>query len=235
MSSTNRGGKRSEADDYPTPYWCTERLMDVTCPQPDAVDLTDVLPGGRWCEPGAGDGNIVMAIKRQDITFDLYELRKPCEKKLKKLAKTDKRIKNITICDWINYRFRRKRYDVLITNPPFHLAEDFLKVGLQRARFTVLLLRLNYVGTDKRWQWLHDNMPKAMVLPNRPSFNDDGKTDSIEYAWMIWDSENPVSENYWRLLAITPRNLRTMLPPPPVPRLAVKVEPDPMQLKMHGK
>ena len=226
MSSTNRGGKRSEADDYPTPYWCTERL----------IDLKDVLPGGRWCEPGAGDGNIIMAIKRQDVTFDLYELRKkPCEKNLKALAKTDKRIKGVTICDWINYRFRKKRYDVMITNPPFHLAEDFLKTGLKRARFTVLLLRLNYVGTDKRWAWLHDNMPRAMVLPNRPSFNDDGKTDSIEYAWMIWDADNPVREAPWRLLATTPRNLRTMLPPPPLPELSEPVEPDPMQRRMHGK
>lgn len=164
------------------------------------------------------------AIKRDDITFDLYELRKPCEKKLKALAKDDKRIKSVTICDWVNLRFRKKRYDVLITNPPFHLAEDFVKTGWKRARFTVLLLRLNYIGTDKRYQWMHDNMPSMMVLPNRPSFNDDGKTDSIEYAWMVWDADNPSPVGTVRLLATTPRNVRTMLPPPPpavVPDLEV--------------
>lgn len=78
-----------------------------------------------------------------------------------------------------------ERYDVLLTNPPFSGAEEFLKRGLEVAEHVVLLLRLNFAASAKRAPLMHDHPPDVYVLPNRPSFTGKG-TDSIEYAWFHW-------------------------------------------------
>lgn len=65
MSSTKRGTKRVELDQYPTPKWCVHRLLE-------AVDL----PAGRWLEPCAGAGNIINAVSevRSDVKWDAWEI-----------------------------------------------------------------------------------------------------------------------------------------------------------------
>jgi hypothetical protein len=50
----------------------------------------------------------------------------------------------------------------------------------------VLLLRLNFWGSAGRQGFLEQFPPDTYVLPNRPDFKGQGKTDSPEYAWMIW-------------------------------------------------
>jgi len=78
-------------------------------------------------------------------------------------------------------------YDVAITNPPFYLAEPILRRAMQHSRHVLLLLRLNFLGSERRHEFLRTHMPDDIyVLPNRPSFRGDNKTDSIEYAWFHW-------------------------------------------------
>ena len=80
--------------------------------------------------------------------------------------------------------------DLIITNPPFSLALEFLQKSLQEADTVVYLLRLNFLGSQKRKAFWQANPPShVLVLSKRPCFTGDGRTDSIEieYAWFCWD------------------------------------------------
>jgi len=63
--------------------------------------------------------------------------------------------------------------DLIITNPPYNLAEEFLKRSLKEARCVVYLLRVNFLGSSKRKEFLTANRPSHLyVHSERPSFVD---------------------------------------------------------------
>jgi hypothetical protein len=64
-----------------------------------------------------------------------------------------------------------------------------------------MLLRLPWLGSQKRAQWQRENPSNIHVLPKRPSFTADGKTDATEYAWFIWSSD---VGGHWSILHIDP-------------------------------
>jgi hypothetical protein len=177
VSATNRGGRRSPADYYATPQWCVRRLLEVLS-----------LPGGAWLEPAAGDGAIVRAVDRSDVHWDLWEIRESERSALKNAAPGA----NIATGDFLEAaaaaKLNRKRYMVAITNPPFRLAQEFIEASLACADNVVMLLRLNFLASKSRWEFMSSNTPDVYVLPNRPSFTGRG-TDSIEYAWFVWEKE----------------------------------------------
>jgi hypothetical protein len=77
--------------------------------------------------------------------------------------------------------------DLIITNPPFNLAVDFLTKSLTEGTTVVYLLRLNFLGSQKRKEfWQANPVSHLFVLSKRPSFTGNG-TYSIEYAWFVWD------------------------------------------------
>ncbi len=82
------------------------------------------------------------------------------------------------------------QFHLIITNPPFALADQIVQKALSEVRpggFVVMLLRLNYFGGQKRRPFWRKHMPKhVLVHPRRISFTDDGRTDSIEYMHACW-------------------------------------------------
>lgn len=90
--------------------------------------------------------------------------------------------------------------EVVITNPPFSLAQEFAYKALSEGEVVVLLLRLNWLGTDRRNPFLLAHPPSIYVLPRRPAFGPNAKhiregkldakdTDATEYAWFVWGLE----------------------------------------------
>ncbi|EJL6329877.1 DNA methyltransferase [Vibrio cholerae] len=84
--------------------------------------------------------------------------------------------------------------DVIITNPPFSLTEEFMRKSLKELApdgTMVYLQRLNYLGATKRLPfWFEIGFPqKTPVIVPRPRFVKGGN-DSCEYAWFIWDKGN---------------------------------------------
>ena len=76
--------------------------------------------------------------------------------------------------------------EFIITNPPFALAQEFVSHALRHSYETMMLLRLNFLGSQKRRDWWQLNEPSALfVLSSRPDFTDGGG-DSCEYAWFYW-------------------------------------------------
>jgi hypothetical protein len=91
-------------------------------------------------------------------------------------------------------------YDIVMSNPPFNIALDFIQKSLTLVRpggLVIMLLRLNFFGTKTRNEWLRANMPLlTYVHAKRMSFGKSkhGKaaTDSVEYMHAVWQAgEHP--------------------------------------------
>ena len=82
--------------------------------------------------------------------------------------------------------------DLIITNPPFSLAQEFIDHATANATTVFMLLRLNFLGSIKRYEWWSNNKPKAIyVLSKRPSFTGNG-TDATDYGWFVWDKSEKI-------------------------------------------
>jgi hypothetical protein len=89
--------------------------------------------------------------------------------------------------DYLKTIFNSK-FDLIITNPPFSLAQEFIEKSSYEAHSIWYLLRLNFLGSKKRsgW-WLGKEPTHLLTLSARPSFTNNGSTDATEYAWYGWD------------------------------------------------
>lgn len=81
--------------------------------------------------------------------------------------------------------------DVIITNPPFSLTEDFIRKSLSELNedgTMCFLQRVNFLGSIDRLEfWEEVGYPfKHPIIVPRPRFEGKG-SDSCEYVWMIWD------------------------------------------------
>lgn len=92
--------------------------------------------------------------------------------------------------DYLN-TYYPNHVDCIITNPPYSLAQEFVTKALDDADVVIMLLRLGFLESMKRWEWWQENpITSLMVLSQRPSFTEDGKTDGSGYAYFIWDRKN---------------------------------------------
>lgn len=204
MSSTNRGGLRSEADDYSTPEWAVRRLLDVYRPPAGP---------GVWLEPAAGEGNIIRVVNEilPSVRWLACELRSECHQHLVTATGDPRRV---FITNFITNPPRipeGKRIEVIITNPPYRLAAEFIAQSFALAEEVVMLLRLNYLGSDHRAEFLRHYPPDVYVLPNRPSFKGNGKTDSPEYAWFVFRPCEKREVGELMILPSTPPEQRGLL------------------------
>lgn len=138
-------------------------------PTPDSaiepiLEELDLSKVNSFCEPCKGSNAIGKYFKHID-TFDYAEL-----------------------SEGIDYLETQRDYaDLIVTNPPFSVALEFLEKSLEEARTVAYLLRLNFLGSQKRKKFWQENPPTHIfVLSKRPSFTGKG-TDSTEYAWFVWD------------------------------------------------
>lgn len=81
-------------------------------------------------------------------------------------------------------------YDLAITNPPFNIALDVIQKCLREVQgggLVIMLLRLNFFGSQERSAWFKQNMPvNCYVHSRRMKFTNTGGTDSIEYMHAVW-------------------------------------------------
>lgn len=82
-------------------------------------------------------------------------------------------------------------FHLIMGNPPFSLAEEFVKVGmplLHKGGHLIFLLRLAFLEGQRRRNDLYRvTPPKAVwVCSKRPSFQEDGKTNATAFAAFVW-------------------------------------------------
>ena len=186
MSATGRGAVRHPDDFYATPAWCIEALLRG-CP----------LSSGRWLEPTAGDGAIAAEVlrHRHDVQWHLVESRAEELRVggglLSRMQRADfplEHVDEVEIRDFLTMPAPVQRFDVALGNPPFSLALEVIQHALTMANTVCMLLRINFLASQKRADWMRKNTPSIYVLPKRPSFTG-GKTDATEYSWFLWDGK----------------------------------------------
>jgi len=173
MSATNRGAKRIESDFYATPKDCVQNFIDHY----GSIN-------GRVLEPSAGNGNIVEVVKRNGKnTVTSVELRSEEADNLR--AVSDK----VIISDFLKFETDDK-FDFIIGNPPYYLAQEFLEKCFEIADKNtriIMLLRTNFLESKKRCEfWQKHPVNGLYVLSKRPSFTGKG-TDATSYSWFVWD------------------------------------------------
>lgn len=178
MSSTHRGAKRKERDMYPTPSWCTEMIVEQI--------VWGVHPF--ILEPCSGDGAIVDVIVEKLPSFEITQL---------DIVHGDDN-------DFLKFDFKTQKFDFVITNPPFSLAQEFIDKALKVANCVIMLLPYGFHGSEGRYEWWTQHEPTAQhTLSKRPMFakNKDGKwgTDSETYGWLVWDSTGRQKRGFFHL------------------------------------
>jgi hypothetical protein len=191
MSSTNRGYSRHESDYYRTPPKAIKDFLGCflgvlqeqnhwLSARPDKVLWYDPCAGGdathAMAYPSVIENELGAIVGTNDIRPDSP-------------AETHEEYTKCNISP---------EQDIIITNPPFYQAEEIITKALQDVNtggFVIMLLRLNFLGSEKRKKFLDANTPKYIFVHHkRISFTDSKKTDSVEYAHFVWvKGENPKS------------------------------------------
>jgi hypothetical protein len=162
--------ERVEFDAYMTPSWCVRRLLEVWKPRL-----------GLALEPAVGEGAIVKAMDHFPVwwqTIDIREVKPVCNfhRRADYLASN--------YADFLEA-------ETVITNPPFSLAEAFIRKARRECPKAdlVFLLRLGFLASFERVAlWKDLGEPDLRILPNRPSYTGGG-TDKYDYAWYVWPPE----------------------------------------------
>lgn len=89
---------------------------------------------------------------------------------------------------------------VVITNPPFNLAEDIIRhvLGVWKADVLMLLLKSTFFHAGERGHGgLFDEFRPSSIwpLPWRLDFHNLGRP-TMETAWFVWDKNNPTADGY---------------------------------------
>jgi hypothetical protein len=185
MSSTLRGYDRHKSDYYVTPDWIIDELFD------HIPELFEEMEGRIALDPCAGGGIVngsqafgmpyPEALKRQGWnTIHTMDVREDSLADIKH--------------DFLQWDTSID-YDLIITNPPFAIAEEITRKALSLADpesgKVIMLQRLNWLGSASRDDFFTEYPPSLVVMhAKRPSFGGTSSTDSIEYAHFIWDNSD---------------------------------------------
>lgn len=155
-------------DFYPTPAWATHALIE-----------NEIFAGGIW-ECACGDGAMSEVLKlaaRHVDSSDLYER-----------GYGD---------HGIDFRTSQRCADNIVTNPPFHSAEEFVHIGVKNSRKKfALLLRLAFLEGAKRQETIfREHAPsRVWVFSERITFYQRGAerkgSGTTAYAWFVWDKDH---------------------------------------------
>jgi hypothetical protein len=171
--------ERSKYDYYVTPQEDVRAFIEAF-----TEDHGDVFTGRLILDPCAGGDEdhemtypvVIEDMFNQDtVTMDIREDSKADLKE-----------------DFLDYDFGDLRPDVVITNPPFNRAMEFIEKSIGCSdKYVIMLLRLSFLESKKRYDFFQDNMPTHIYVHHkRISFTDDGKTDSAAYAHFVWQIGN---------------------------------------------
>ena len=161
IGSAGPSGRRA-GDLYPTPKEVTFALLELVSP---------VLPSESviW-EPACGDGDMVEALREKGhivIATDILD-------GIDFLTAETPRMAN-----WI------------ITNPPFSLAEEFIRRAYKTGLPFAMLLKSQFWHAARRLPLFHDCPPDIVApLTWRPNFNfknaKKGESPVMDVLWCVW-------------------------------------------------
>lgn len=202
MSAAGRtAGLRVRNDQYPTAPWAVHRFLEAV----PWLPATAPEQPGRWLEPCAGDGYLLRAANAYLVANGYVAQWHACDIDPKYEEALKASANRVVIGDFL--KVVPAHYDVVITNPPYSLAEEFLRACLPIAKHVAMLLRIGWA--ESRGELLREHPADVYMSPDRIPFgrNKHGKigTDASHYAWFHW---HPDAKGLFRVLGDTSKEVR---------------------------
>lgn len=181
---------RPEDDHYQTPMWLVDAILDVATTwsfcRPSVLDA------------GAGDGRLGLACQSRWSPAGRLTLVELTPGRLPPASAPIEPIET-NFLTWSAATDRR--FDVVISDPPFRLWDEFTRaiLPLVAPGGTALVLGfVNVLGGQGRAAWWRAHPPSRIWLsPQRPSFTPDGETDRRDAAWFEWSPHPRRAEVRW--------------------------------------
>ena len=168
---------KTSLDNFPTPPWATRALLEQ-------VLGTEKLETQTCIEPACGAGHMSKVLKeyfKKVISADVYDYGYGFVQNFLSAPK------GIEPIDW------------LITNPPFNLAEEFIRKGLaETSRGVAVLTRTVFLESIGRYERLFEKQPPNIVaqfserVPMVKGRLNPKASTATGYCWLVWHSKEQV-------------------------------------------
>lgn len=162
-------GKRRAGDFYPTPWAATEAMRR-------ALDL----PRAIW-EPACGDGALARVLSQHGHIVTCSDINPQMDGAAKiDFVGSDRPIK-----------VKATGGFAIVTNPPFSLAEAFIRRALSITPKVALLLKANYWNAASRLPLFEEHPPsRVMPLTFRIDVTGQGNP-TMDVCWYAWGFDGP--------------------------------------------
>lgn len=187
--------KRKKNDFYETPAWAVDAIIPHL-----PFDRASLI-----VDAGAGTGAIASRVVHHFPHLEVIGVEKQHELVQEGRARGMYGVEFVE-ADYEKWQSERASPDIVIMNPPYSRAIEFIRRALSTVRrdgVVAALLRVGFTGGALRAEFHAKHPSKLRVLDRRPSFTGGG-TDASEYGWFVW---SPGEVGTWEPLHI-PR-LRT--------------------------
>ena len=178
MSSTNRGYDRHKSDYYVTPKKDVDLFLNEFSEKENKL-----MTHYHYLDPCCG-GDTENGATYTELLKEKYPNAKVLGLDIREDSKAD------IVTNFLEYnKPSNEECHIIISNPPFYLAEDFIKKSLELVDYggyVIMLLRLNFFGSKKRKKIFENNMPLSCYIHHKRISFMNGATDSIEYAHFVW-------------------------------------------------
>lgn len=172
---------RDSLDDFPTPPWATRALIEYVI----GLDLKHLT----CLEPACGAGHMAKPLSEYFSSVDARDIISYDFGKVEDFLAS-----NLT-----------ERWDWIITNPPFRLAESFISHALTKAEIGVaFLVRTTFVESVGRYNRLFSvNPPNVFAqfverVPMVKGRLDKSASTATGYCWLVWfKNSDDVSNLVW--------------------------------------
>ena len=174
MSTTR---ERVQDDYYATPYQATEMLLD------------EVKFNGNFLEPCVGGGHIVDVIKKYYPDECVYGV-----------DLVDRGYPNTLVTDFLKHDFLGQKFDNVVTNPPYSLAQEFLEKSMEVVNDggkIAMFLKIQFLEGAKRREMFKKYPPKYIYVfskrqnpwRNGSPVDEKGKpwSSTMCFAWFVWE------------------------------------------------
>lgn len=177
LAGTSTTRERVNYDYYATPYQATEMLLD------------EVKFSGNFLEPCVGGGHIVDIIKRYYPNECVYGV-----------DIVDRGYPNTLVADFLKHDFLGQKFDNVVTNPPFSLAQEFLEKCMEVVNDggkIAMFLKIQFLEGAKRREMFKKYPPKYIYVfvkrqapwNNGSPVDEKGKpwSSTMCFAWFVWE------------------------------------------------
>lgn len=168
--------------------------FDYYATNPKAVDMLleqYQFYGKKMLEPCVGGGHIANAVRK----FCWYE-----DVEVTGVDLVDRGYPNTIVTDFLTWN-NGDRFDFIISNPPYSLAQEFIEHGLDLLKEDgqmAMFLKIQFLEGAKRKLFFEDNPPKYIyVFRNRMATWNNGQSidpstgkkwaTTMCHAWFIWE------------------------------------------------